>query len=169
MVHIIATHKLISDLDLLLPVVYIWLGGSLGADALITSSMIYYLDLSFRHKTQQNHRLPRRFRKLIMLIVECNLLSLLSQAITMALFNRSSVGLYFVLTDMTIAKVYTFSLLVALNCRHSENDPGTSNGEFSSSGRGGIAGLTVLHTSSYPSTRASHSTYTHPAGSPSPN
>ncbi|KAE9397279.1 hypothetical protein BT96DRAFT_1020876 [Gymnopus androsaceus JB14] len=159
MVHIIATHKLISDLDLLLPVVYIWLGGSLGADALITSSMIYYLDLSFRHKTQLNHRLPRRFRKLIIRIVECNLLSLLTQAITIALFNH-------ILTDMTIAKVYTFSLLVALNCRHSDNDPGTSNGGFSSSRRGGIVELTVLHTSSYPSTRASHSTYTHPAGSP---
>ncbi|KAE9395360.1 hypothetical protein BT96DRAFT_1021959 [Gymnopus androsaceus JB14] len=157
MVHIIATHKLISDLDLLLPVVYIWLGGSLGADVLITSSMIYYLDLSFRRKTQLNHRLPGGIRKLIIRIVECNLLSLLSQAIVIGLFNRSSVGLYFVITDMILAKVYTFSLLVALNCRHSDNGPGTSEGGFSSSRReGGIVELTVLHTSSFPSTRASH-------------
>ncbi|KAE9391412.1 hypothetical protein BT96DRAFT_979855 [Gymnopus androsaceus JB14] len=156
MAHTITTHKLISDLALLIPVVYIWLGGSVGADVLITSSMIYYLDLSFRRKTQKN-RLPGRFRKLLMRIVECNLLSLLAQAITIALFNRSSVGLYFVITDMMLTKVYTFSLLVALNCRHSENGPGSGEGGFSSSRKeGGIVELTVLHTSSYPSTQVSH-------------
>jgi len=128
--------------------------------------MIYYLDpgLRFRielHKTQASYRAPRRFRRLILRTVECNLLSLLAQAITICLFNRSSVGLYYVITDMILAKVYTFSLLVTLNCRHPENGPETSNGPggFSSSsarGEGGIVELTVLHTSSFPSTRVSH-------------
>ncbi|KAE9388639.1 hypothetical protein BT96DRAFT_428614 [Gymnopus androsaceus JB14] len=58
MTHTAATHKFISDSNALaLPAIYIWLGGSVGADALITSSMIYYLDLRFRikqHKMQQN-------------------------------------------------------------------------------------------------------------------
>ncbi|KAE9397289.1 hypothetical protein BT96DRAFT_1020885 [Gymnopus androsaceus JB14] len=150
--YILATHKLISDLALLPPVVYIWLGGSVGADILITSSMIYYLDLRFRvkpHKTQQDHRLPGRFRKLIVLTMECNILSLLVQSIGVGLFNRSSVGLYFVSMDMTLAKVYTFSLLVSLNSRHSDNGPGTS---YVSRREGGLVELTVLHTSSFPST-----------------
>jgi len=153
--HITATHKLISDLALLIPGVYIWLGVSVGADVLITSSMIYYLDLRFRVKPDKDYRLQRRFRKLIVRTVECNLLSLFVQAISVGLFNRSSVGLCFVSMDMTLVKVYTFSLLVSLNCRHSDNGPGTSNGGFSSSRGGRGVELTVLHTSSFPSTRAS--------------
>ncbi|KAE9383400.1 hypothetical protein BT96DRAFT_64510 [Gymnopus androsaceus JB14] len=98
---------------------------SRGADVLITSSMIYYLDLRFRikrHKTQQNqanYHAPRRFRRLIVRTVECNFLSLFIQAVGVGLFNCSNVGLYFV-TNMTLAKVYTFSLLVSLNIRHSK-------------------------------------------------
>ncbi|KAE9387534.1 hypothetical protein BT96DRAFT_1005038 [Gymnopus androsaceus JB14] len=117
-----------------------------GADVLITSSMIYYLDLRFRielHKTQQNHasyHAPRRFRRLIVRTVECNLLSLFAQTICY----------WSVITDMTLAKVYTFSLLVSLNCRHSDNGSGNSNGGFSSSRReGDVVELTVLHTSSF--------------------
>ncbi|KAE9383785.1 hypothetical protein BT96DRAFT_1008792 [Gymnopus androsaceus JB14] len=92
------------------------------------------------------------------MVVECNLLSLLVQAMAIALFD-SSIKVYYPITNMMIAKVYTFSLLVSLNCRHSENGPETSNGEHSSSssrGEGGIVELTVLHTSSFPSTRVSH-------------
>ncbi|KAE9408959.1 hypothetical protein BT96DRAFT_627801 [Gymnopus androsaceus JB14] len=96
---------------------YGW-GAPVGADVLITSSMIYYLDLRFRikrHKTQQNqanYHAPRRFRRLIVRTVECNFLSLFVQAVGVGLFNCSNVGLYFV-TNMTLAKVYTFSLLVS--------------------------------------------------------
>ncbi|KAE9383784.1 hypothetical protein BT96DRAFT_1008791 [Gymnopus androsaceus JB14] len=122
-----------------------------GADVLITSSMIYYLDLRFRielHKTPHNqasYHIPPRFRRLIVRTVECNLLSLLVQAMAIALFD-SSIKVYYPITNMMIAKVYTFSLLVSLNCRHSENGPETSNGEHSSSssrGEGGIVELTV--------------------------
>jgi len=163
MAHIIATHKLTSDLTLLLPVVYIWLGGSVAADVVITGSMIYYLDLRFRMNPEfpsgvsSNWVFHRSLRKLIVRTVECNLLSLFAQAITVGLFNCSSLGLYFETADMILAKVYTFSLLVSLNCRHSDSGPGTSNGGFSSSRREqGIVKLTVPHTTSFPSTRVSH-------------
>ncbi|KAE9387529.1 hypothetical protein BT96DRAFT_483057 [Gymnopus androsaceus JB14] len=162
MIHIPATHKSISDLMLTLTAAYIWLGCSVGADVLITSSMIYYLDpgLRFRielHKAQASYHAPRHFRQLIIRTVECNLLSLFTQAITVVLFNHSSIGLYYLSADMVLAKVYTFSLLVSLNCRHSDNGPETSNGGFSLSRReGGVVELTVLHTSSFPSTQASH-------------
>ncbi|KAE9402643.1 hypothetical protein BT96DRAFT_918152 [Gymnopus androsaceus JB14] len=130
-----ATHDLVSEITLLQTEVYIWLGGTVGADVLITSSMIYYLDLRFRvesHSTQLNHHLPGRFRRLIARTVECNLLSLLAQAIAVGLFGRSNVGSYVFITDMTFTKVSTFSLLVSLNCRHPDNGTGTSIGGFSS-------------------------------------
>ncbi|KAE9397297.1 hypothetical protein BT96DRAFT_995895 [Gymnopus androsaceus JB14] len=163
MVHIMTTHKLTSDLALLLPVVYIWLGGSVAADVVITSSMIYYLGLRFRISPEfplggsPNWVFHRSLCKLIIRTVECNLLSLFAQAITVGLFNCSSLGLYFETADMTLAKVYTFSLLVSLNCRHSDSGPGTSHGGFSSSrGEQGIVELTIRHPSSFPSTRVSH-------------
>ncbi|KAE9402228.1 hypothetical protein BT96DRAFT_563728 [Gymnopus androsaceus JB14] len=160
-VHILGTHKHMSDFTLIIPVIYIWFGGSVAADVLITGSMIYYLDLCFRiklHKTQQidaSYHAPRRFRQLMVRTVECNLLSLFAQTIAIGLFSSHSVGFYFVITDMTLAKVYTFSLLVSLNCRHSSNSHGTSGGESSSSKEGGGVELTALHTSSIPSTQLS--------------
>ncbi|KAE9391541.1 hypothetical protein BT96DRAFT_1024024 [Gymnopus androsaceus JB14] len=133
----------------------------LAADALITSSMFYYLDLRFRielHKMQQNqagYRAPRRFRRLIARTVECNLLSLFAQAIAIGLFNNTRIGLYYLITNMMLVKVYTFSLLVSLNCRHPDNGHGTSEGGFSSI-RGGDVELNVLgdrHTCAFPSTQ----------------
>ncbi|KAE9407780.1 hypothetical protein BT96DRAFT_1014004 [Gymnopus androsaceus JB14] len=150
--HILTTHDRISDFTLLQPVIYIWLGGSVGADVLITSSMIYYLDLRFRISPEfpsgvsANRFLHRRLRKLIVRTVECNLLSLFAQVIAVGLFNRSSVGFYFCITNMTIAKVYTFSLLVSLNSRRLDNSHGTSKGRVE---------LPVLHTSSFPSIEVS--------------
>ncbi|KAE9386846.1 hypothetical protein BT96DRAFT_1005694 [Gymnopus androsaceus JB14] len=161
--HITVTHKFFSDLIVVLPVAWIWLGVP-GADVLITISMIYYLDLRFRNEFQQaqvSYHAPRRFRRLIVRTVECNLLSLFSQVIAIGLFNHSSVGLYYLSTDMMLAKVYTFSLLVSLNCRHSDNgsESDTSDGGFSLSRRiGDIVNLTALHTtgSSFPNTQVSH-------------
>ncbi|KAE9402223.1 hypothetical protein BT96DRAFT_991390 [Gymnopus androsaceus JB14] len=143
-VHTLATHNLLSKLDILLPS-YIAFGCSLAADALITGSMIYYLNLRFRMRPEfpsgvSSNRFPHRsFRKLIVRTVECNLLSLLAQAIAVGLFARASVtGSYSEITGMTLAKVYTFSLLVSLNCRHPNNNYGTSGRGFSSSRGGGF-------------------------------
>ncbi|KAE9400184.1 hypothetical protein BT96DRAFT_1018996 [Gymnopus androsaceus JB14] len=155
MTHIGATHKSISDLTLVLPVAYIWLVGSVAADVLITGSMIYYLDLRFRMKPEFPSGISAihgRLRKLLVRTVECNLLSLLAQAIAVGLFNCSNIGFYFVIPDMMLAKIYTFSLLVSLNCRHTNNDHGTTEGGSSSRGDGGVE-LTALHTSSIPSTQ----------------
>ncbi|KAJ6450389.1 hypothetical protein C8R45DRAFT_1127961 [Mycena sanguinolenta] len=122
MASILVTHKLVADLSLVSPTVYIWLGGSVGADVLITASMIYYLDLRFRTKeTSKGGIKPdNRFREIIRRTVECNVLSLLGQTVSVGLFNAPSVGFYFVLTDMTLAKVYTFSLVVSLLGRRSD-------------------------------------------------
>ncbi|KAE9392912.1 hypothetical protein BT96DRAFT_258509 [Gymnopus androsaceus JB14] len=175
-----ATHKLILDLSLVLPAAWVWLVGSVGADILITSSMIYYLDLRFRIEFQQAqviYRAPRRFRRLIARTVECNLLSLFAQAIAFGLFNHSGIRLYyrtsspssssillkFILScyivgpEMMLAKVYTFSLLVSLNSRHHDNGTGTSYVGFSPSRGGNIElGPHVLddrHTCTFSSTQ----------------
>ncbi|KAE9402251.1 hypothetical protein BT96DRAFT_991419 [Gymnopus androsaceus JB14] len=114
-----------------------------GADVLITGSMIYYLDLRFRTKLLKKQQIrpgfqaPGRFGQIIVRTVECNVLSLFAQAVSVGLFNNSGVGFYFVITDMTLAKVYTFSLLVSLNSRHSDNGHGTSRTGLSSS-KGGV-------------------------------
>ncbi|KAE9402212.1 hypothetical protein BT96DRAFT_918398 [Gymnopus androsaceus JB14] len=159
-VHTLATHNLISELNILLSS-YIWFGGSLAADVLITCSVIYYLDLRFRMRPEfpsgvsANRLLHRSFRKLIVRTVECNLLSLIAQAIAVGLFARGSVGSYSGITGMTLAKVYTFSLLVSLNCRHSKND-GSGGGGLSSSRGGGIDSAAVSDrrgTITFPSTQ----------------
>jgi len=159
-VHIIATHKLIADLILFQSEVYIWLGGSVGADVLITGSMIYYLDLRFRIELQQNqaetgYRAPQRFRRIIVRTVECNILSLVAQAFGVGLFGHPNVGLYYFLTDMTFTKVSTFSLLVSLHCRRSDNGIETSYGGFSSSRAGDVELGALAIGDRQPSTRMS--------------
>ncbi|KAE9382433.1 hypothetical protein BT96DRAFT_1027650 [Gymnopus androsaceus JB14] len=86
-------------------------GGLVAADVLITGSMIYYLDLRFRVKPEFPSGVSATGLfidvcvKIIVRTVECNLLSLFAQAVSIGLFNsKSNVGFYFVITDMTLAK-----------------------------------------------------------------
>ncbi|KAJ6556446.1 hypothetical protein B0H19DRAFT_1152593 [Mycena capillaripes] len=137
MVSILATHKQVADLSLVSPTVYVWLVGSVGADLIITASMIYYLDLRLRmsYAAKASLNVGRsRFREIISRTVEANVLSLLAQTVSVGLFNRPQVGFYFVLTDMTLAKIYTFSLLVSLCGRHSDGREQLSGPPSSRSG-----------------------------------
>ncbi|KAJ6528537.1 hypothetical protein B0H19DRAFT_1194733 [Mycena capillaripes] len=135
MVSVLATHKQVADLSLVSPTVYVWLVGSVGADFIITASMIFYLDLRLRMSYAAKASLSvgrSRFREIISRTVEANVLSLLGQTVSVGLFNRPQVGFYFVLTDMTLAKIYTFSLLVSLCGRHSDGRESLSGGAPSS-------------------------------------
>ncbi|KAE9402221.1 hypothetical protein BT96DRAFT_991388 [Gymnopus androsaceus JB14] len=135
-IHVLATHHLISELDLVLPVMYIWSGGSVAADVIITGSMIYYLDLRFRfkkNKEQNQATPPRRFRQIIVRTVECNILSCIAQAAIIGLFNHRNIGLFFV------------------NIRSSHQSYGTSGGFSTSRTHNGR--LTTLPTAVYPSTQ----------------
>ncbi|KAE9394851.1 hypothetical protein BT96DRAFT_177905 [Gymnopus androsaceus JB14] len=136
-----APNLMQSEFAFLLPECYVWLGASAGADVLITSSMIYYLDLRFRVESQQNkisYLAPRRFRRIIVRTLECNLLSLLAQAIVIGLLSQISVGLYFLIPEKTLAKVYTFSLLLYLNSRPTDNDRGSTKKSLSPYGGGDV-------------------------------
>ncbi|KAJ7325889.1 hypothetical protein DFH08DRAFT_816964 [Mycena albidolilacea] len=68
-----------------------WEAPRSGADVLITISMIYYLDLRFRMK-EASRVGPGTNRT-----VECNVLSTLTQATMIGVFQTHSLGLYFVL------------------------------------------------------------------------
>ncbi|KAE9384289.1 hypothetical protein BT96DRAFT_1008231 [Gymnopus androsaceus JB14] len=142
-VYVLTTHHLITDFSLVLPGTYIWLGGCVGADVLITGSMIYYLDVRFRIEHPNDYHAPQRFRRIIVRTVECNLLSLLAQAISVGMFTQRSVGFYYIITDMTFTKVYTFSLLVSLNSRPTENDREISRKSLSEY-KGGDVDLNTL-------------------------
>ncbi|KAE9384283.1 hypothetical protein BT96DRAFT_661301 [Gymnopus androsaceus JB14] len=142
-VYVLVTGHLIADFVLFRAANYIWLGGCIGADVLITGSMIYYLDLRFRIEHPNNYHAPQRFRRIIVRTVECNLLSLLAQTISTGLYSQRSVGFYYVIADLTFAKVYTFSLLVSLNSRPTDNDRETSRKSLSEY-RGGDVDLNTL-------------------------
>ncbi|KAJ7859173.1 hypothetical protein B0H14DRAFT_2747344 [Mycena olivaceomarginata] len=137
-ISVVATHTLVSELSLISSSVYVWLGGSVGADVLITSSMIYYLDVRFRRKAASSvgPGINSRFREIIYRTVECNVLSTLAQAATIGLFQSHSVGLYFALPDMILAKIYTFSLIISLLGRRS-NGTGLSGFRNTTSKSGG--------------------------------
>ncbi|KAJ7859174.1 hypothetical protein B0H14DRAFT_2747359, partial [Mycena olivaceomarginata] len=137
-ISVVAVHKLVSELSLVSPTIYIWLGGSAGADVLITISMIYYLDLRFRMKeaSRVGPGTNSRFREIIYRTVECNVLSTLAQATTIGLFQSHSLGLYFAMPDMVLAKIYTFSLIISLLGRRS-NGTGLSGFRNTTSKSGG--------------------------------
>jgi len=123
---VLVTHPLLSEMGRVLPTGYVWLVGSVVADVLISISMFYYLDFRLRQNDMRAVVVKHnRFTAIIFRTVQCNVLSLICQALAIALFNRPTVGMYFVLTDMTLAKVYTFSLLVSMSARSYET--GESN------------------------------------------
>ncbi|KIY72896.1 hypothetical protein CYLTODRAFT_283633 [Cylindrobasidium torrendii FP15055 ss-10] len=141
MINVVITYRLISEIERVIPVVYVWLIGSVGADVFISACMLYYLDLRYRLKSSQRQMSTQgRFRAIIVRTVECNILSLLGQLTTVVLFNQSKkVGMYFALTDMCLAKVYTISLLVSLNSRPSSGGSSSATVEVSGNSLNGPA------------------------------
>ncbi|KAJ7499783.1 hypothetical protein FB451DRAFT_1206561 [Mycena latifolia] len=128
MVSIMVTHKLVSELSLVSPTVYVWLGGSVGADVLITCSMVYYLDLRFRMKeaTRPTHA-NNRFREIIYRTVECNVLSLLAQSVSVGLFNSPSVGFYFGMRPPMSSRLLALTLHFAVLGRREDGLSGARN------------------------------------------
>ncbi|KAJ4488285.1 hypothetical protein J3R30DRAFT_914628 [Lentinula aciculospora] len=106
----------VNDVNRIFPVGYAWLGGNIIADMCIFGGLAYYTEI--RTRKQRIHHLlsPRSLWAVTCRMIECNVLPLLSQIVLIILF-KTNVGFYYVLSDMTIAKVYTFSLLINLNAR----------------------------------------------------
>ncbi|KAF8066573.1 hypothetical protein FPV67DRAFT_1767556 [Lyophyllum atratum] len=108
-------HRSLAAVGGVLPIGYIWLVSSVVADLTITIAMVYYLGIRLRG---QAARSKTSFNQIISRTVQANVLSLLSQVVTFALF-KADIGLYFFLNDFTVVKIYAFSLIVSLNTRKS--------------------------------------------------
>ncbi|KAJ3742009.1 hypothetical protein DFH05DRAFT_1503563 [Lentinula detonsa] len=107
---------LVDDANLVFPVGYAWLGGDIAADMCIFGGLAYYTEI--RSRKQRRHHLlsPTSLWAVTCRMIECNVLPLISQLVLIILF-KTNVGLYYILSDMTIAKIYTFSLLISLHSR----------------------------------------------------
>lgn len=106
------------------PVAYTWLVASALADAVITASLIWYILIKsagrFRHKS---HSL---FFRISLQAIQFNFFSLITQCLEFILFLTTQ-GLYFSLFTATLAKVYSFALLVSLTSRESTEISGQAD------------------------------------------
>jgi len=111
-------HTLVTeDANLIFPVGYAWLAGGVVTDAFIFGGLTYYTEM--RSQKQRVHHLlsPKGIWGILYRMIECNVLPLIAQIVLVVLITGKGVGFYYTLSDMTIAKVYTFSLLVSLSAR----------------------------------------------------
>ncbi|KIK68027.1 hypothetical protein GYMLUDRAFT_805033 [Collybiopsis luxurians FD-317 M1] len=132
-----ARHKLLVDIEGVLPIGYLWLSSSLAADFSITIGIIYYLGIKPRN-SELGRGARLTFLDIIVRTIQANVYSLLSQVLTFALFRVRNIGLYFFLIDFTITNVYAFSVITSLNTRkqakalfnNSDSQSGPSSGVF---------------------------------------
>ncbi|KAF9070326.1 hypothetical protein BDP27DRAFT_1447012 [Rhodocollybia butyracea] len=114
---LVKRHSLITaDSNLVFPVGYAWLVGSILTDICVFGGLIYYTEIRSRREREYHILSPRSLVVLTYRLIQCNVLPLLAQIALVVLF-KTNVGLYYMLCDMTIAKTYTFSLLISLNAR----------------------------------------------------
>ncbi|KZV94803.1 hypothetical protein EXIGLDRAFT_834769 [Exidia glandulosa HHB12029] len=108
-------HALISEIGLVLPGAYGWLIAGIIGDTIISISMFWFLRIKTRDTPTPS---KTTFNAIISRTVQANVFSLISQTLTFVLF-KLDVGMFFFLNDVTICKVYAFSLLTSLNARRS--------------------------------------------------
>ncbi|KAJ3840486.1 hypothetical protein F5878DRAFT_613031 [Lentinula raphanica] len=107
---------LADDANLVFPVGYAWLGGDIATDACIFAGLAYYTEVRSRKQRRHHILSPTSLFAVTCRMIECNVLPLISQIVLIILY-KTNVGFYYILSDMTIAKVYTFSLLISLYTR----------------------------------------------------
>lgn len=112
-----AKHPLFSQLPDVLPTAYIWIVAPIVSDLAITVSMVYYLRIKTRTAPSASRM---TFNGIVSRTVQANFFSLISQVMTTILLNLD-IGFYFILNDVTITKVYAFSLIVSLLARRSQS------------------------------------------------
>lgn len=118
-------HALFSEIGLVLPGAYGWLIAGIIGDTIISGAMFYFLRIKTRAtptqfkpcasqlKRKEGLLTQRRtFNQIISHTVQANVFSLISQTLTFVLF-KLDVGMYFLLNDVVICKVYAFSLLTS--------------------------------------------------------
>lgn len=104
----------VAKASLLDPEVTGWLAGNVAADSMITITLVWQLSRR-RNKgfSKVNHVVHRAIR----MSIETGALTTVATAIELALFLNSSVESWYFLPGMSIAKLYSNSLLATLNSR----------------------------------------------------
>lgn len=110
-------HPLFFQLGEVLPTAYIWLIAPIISDMAISGAMFYYLRVKTKNAPSQS---KLTFNAIISRTVQANVVSLISQVLT-AILMKANLGLWFFFNDVTITKIYTFSMLVSLNARRSQS------------------------------------------------
>lgn len=136
----------------LFPSGYSWLGLTTLGDLIITASMIYYLMIK---PTWNAHQSPKRTQSLLGKIawrtVQYNALALIDQAVTFSLFLTST-GMWFVIGNSVLCKVYAFALVMSLISRqNNEIAPPINSSDLTHSRKattriandGGLSGIQV--------------------------
>jgi len=108
-------HGTFAELSHLVPTAYGWLIPCIASNIGITVGMVYYLGIRVRGASSSS-RLS--LLQIISRTVQANVLSLICQLVTVTLL-KLEVGFYFMLTNVVLTKVYTFSVLSSLNARKS--------------------------------------------------
>jgi len=106
-------HDTFAELSGLIPMAYGWLVPCVLSNIGITVGMVYYLGIRVRGASFSS-RLS--LMQIISRTIQANILSLVCQIVTVALL-KLNVGFYFMITDVILTKVYTFSVLSSLNAR----------------------------------------------------
>ncbi|KAL8290640.1 hypothetical protein RQP46_002898 [Phenoliferia psychrophenolica] len=86
---------------------YTWLSCTSAADVLITGSMMWNLVFKDSNRSTQ---MKRSFRRIAKRTLQSNSLSLISQIVILILFKLNT-GLWLLIVDFTVTKVYSFSLI----------------------------------------------------------
>ncbi|KAI0275178.1 hypothetical protein BC834DRAFT_965607 [Gloeopeniophorella convolvens] len=120
------------------PMVSVWLGGSVAADAMIAASMVYLLVGAKKHTTW-NKKTNRRLTKLIRSTVETGVVSAAAASLDLGFYFGFSHNNLHTTIAIMLSKLYSNALMASLNSRAGVYErflpPGPHNGEYPTHGR----------------------------------
>ncbi|KAM0753967.1 hypothetical protein T439DRAFT_353714 [Meredithblackwellia eburnea MCA 4105] len=113
--HNLIKHPEVTYLPKIFTACYIWAESAISSDTLITFGMMYLLIWRTRD-AGVNESAKLTFRKIVLLSVQNNVLSLILQIFLTVMLTRGP-GYWYSVVDATMCPAYTGSLLFALNSR----------------------------------------------------
>ncbi|KAM0748251.1 hypothetical protein T439DRAFT_382711 [Meredithblackwellia eburnea MCA 4105] len=110
-------NNAIVDLARVFPAGYSWLSTAIFSDIMITAGLMYHL--LFKNAESREYSQVTGLGDIINRSIRFNVLSVFVQVFTILLFKVPNVGFWFLQPDFFLVPVYTFSLLISLNSRQS--------------------------------------------------
>jgi len=107
--------KTLAELNLVYPMVSVWLGGSAACDIFIAASMLFFL---LRAKTATMHKQTEKMlTRLVRLTIETGVATAATATVDLTLFFVFKNNNLHVMPAIVLAKMYTNTLLASLNSR----------------------------------------------------